>query len=161
MKTSLLDLIVYIFCNYPRIEELSKPRLVKLIYLIDWKSSIEHKRQVTQIKWYFNHYGPYVDDIINLIKESPEYFEVTSYHNSYGGVSDKIVLKKNAAVVLPKPTKEVVDFVIDKTHKLSWSDFISLVYSTYPVKMNSKYTALNLVEGAKEYKKSTRSPINT
>ena len=155
MKASLLDIIIYIFKNYPRIEELSKPRLVKLVYLIDWKSSLEHREQTTDIQWYFNHYGPYVDDIISLIKRTPDVFDVTSYQNPYGGVSDKIVLREitRKSVKLPEQVKSIVDFVIEKTHKLGWSDFISLVYSTYPVKSNSKYTNLNLIESAIEYHK--------
>ena len=37
----LTELIKYILHTYPKIEELSKPRLVKLIYLIDWKYAMD------------------------------------------------------------------------------------------------------------------------
>ena len=64
----LNELIKYILVKYPKIEELSKPRLVKLIYLIDWKHSIEFGEQYTDIRWIYNHYGPYVNDVINTRK---------------------------------------------------------------------------------------------
>jgi hypothetical protein len=48
--TDLLNLIIYIFSNYPKVDELSKPRLVKLVYLIDWKHAIVNGRQSTSIQ---------------------------------------------------------------------------------------------------------------
>jgi hypothetical protein len=75
----LLTLIIYIFKTYPKVEELSKPRLVKLIYLIDWKHAIDNGTQATNIQWYFNHYGPYVDDVIDLIKQKGELMRMVVY----------------------------------------------------------------------------------
>lgn len=49
--------------------------------------------------------------------------------------------------------KSVAKLIISKTNQFDWTTFISLVYSTYPVKTSSKYTKLNLVQDAIEYKK--------
>lgn len=153
MKSSILDLAVYIFRNYPNPLQLSKPRLVKLMYLIDWKHCIDFGEQATDIKWYFNHYGPYVDDVINTIKEANEDFEVTSYLNPFGGGnSDRIKLISQKNIELPMPVKISSDIIISKTNGFDWTTFISIVYSTYPVKTSSKYTYLNLIEDAKRYK---------
>jgi uncharacterized protein YwgA len=153
MKTKLLNIIIYIYENYPNISQLSKPRLVKLIYLIDWKNSIENKKQITNIKWYYNHYGPYVEDVIEEIKSNQDIFTVTSFQNGYG-ISDKISLNKNCIInpTISKENKVIIDFVIEKTNKLNWNDFISLIYDTYPIKNNAKYTMLNLPSEAMEYK---------
>ena len=62
-----IDLIRYIIKNYPKPEELSKARLNKILYLVDWKSAIENEKQITNIKWIFNHYGPYVSEIEEII----------------------------------------------------------------------------------------------
>ena len=90
----LNELIKYILATYPKMEELSKPRLVKLIYLIDWKYSIEFGKQYTDIKWIFNHYGPYVHDVIDTMKDKPEIYDVISRENPYGGITDKFRIKK-------------------------------------------------------------------
>ena len=61
------DLVRYIVKNYPNKNDLSKARLNKLIYLIDWKSALDNQEQISNIEWIFNHYGPYVNDIeLNL-----------------------------------------------------------------------------------------------
>lgn len=49
-----IDLVRYIIKNYPNPEELSKARINKIMYLIDWKSAIENEKQITNIKWIFN-----------------------------------------------------------------------------------------------------------
>ena len=149
--TDLLNLIIYIFRNYPKVNELSKPRLVKLVYLIDWKHTILNGRQATSIKWYFNHYGPYVDNVIDLIKKNPEIFNVETRINAYGGVSDKIKLLSQQPIQIENSIKDSADFIILNTSQMNWTDFINLVYSTYPIKSNSKYTNLNLVEEAKRF----------
>lgn len=149
--TDLLNLIIYIFRNYPKVDELSKPRLVKLVYLIDWKHTIVNGRQATSIQWYFNHYGPYVDNIIDLIKKSPEIFNVETRINSYGGMSDKIKLISQQQIEIQDSIKNSADFIISNTSQMNWTEFINLVYSTYPIKSNSKYTNLNLVEEAKKF----------
>jgi hypothetical protein len=150
---NLLDLIIYIFKYYPNPLELSKPRLVKLIYLADWKHSIEYGSQISEIEWFYNHYGPYVDEVIDLIKQRSDLFNVESKINTIGGSSDRITLKKNAEVDLLDEYKETADFIIDNTANMNWSDFISLVYSTYPIKNNSKYSNLNLVLEAEKFNK--------
>ena len=138
--TNLEILIRYILLNYPNIGELSKPRLVKLIYLIDWKYTIENGKQFTNINWYFNHYGPYVNDIIDLMRIQTEVFQVKSYNNQYEGVTDKFLLIDKSPVNLTSDVKNIIDQFIDYTYKLTWSNFISLVYSSYPIKTSLKYT---------------------
>jgi hypothetical protein len=148
----LLDIIVFIFQTYPNIKELSKPRLVKLIYLTDWKNCVDNGNQLTNINWFFNHYGPYVDDIIELIKEKTDFFEVNSSINPYGGVSEKITLKNSYTPNLSTNEKSIITFIIEKTSHLSWTNFISLVYSTFPIRNNSKYSFLNLKDDATKFK---------
>lgn len=154
MKVEIIDLAIHIFRTYPSPLQLSKPRLVKIIYLIDWKYCIDFGEQATNINWYFNHYGPYVEDIINTLKNSPEDFLVQSYSNPFGGgISDRIQLISKREISIPNEVKSVADLIISRTNQFDWTTFISLVYSTYPVKTSSKYTKLNLVQDAIEYKK--------
>jgi hypothetical protein len=154
--TNLEKLIRYILLEYPNTNELSKPRLVKLIYLIDWKYTIEYGNQYTSINWYFNHYGPYVNDIIDLMRTQPNIFQIKSYNNKYEGITDKFLLTDKTPITLSTDVKYITDLFIDYTYKLTWSNFISLVYSSYPIKSSLKYTNLDLVKMSVEFKKNTR-----
>jgi hypothetical protein len=161
MKDELLKIIKYILKEYPKLDELSKPRLVKLIYLIDWKHALETGEQLTDIKWVNNHYGPYVEDIIELIKERNDIFLLDSYRNRYGKITDKIKLVNKLESIEVGENKEIIDFIINKTNHFKWSDFMDIVMSTYPVQSYQRYTELDLSEDAKKYNKLRSTSANT
>jgi uncharacterized phage-associated protein len=148
---NLKDIIRYFFSKYPYPSELSKARLVKLIYLADWKSSLNNEKQLSNIKWIYNHYGPYVEDIINEIRNDSN-FEIVFVNNSYNQPKELIKVLNNEEPKISKESKEIIDFVIDKTKSLYWNDFINLVYSTYPILKSQKFEELDLEKLAKEYK---------
>lgn len=153
---NLEELIRYIILHYPNPNELSKPRLVKLIYLIDWKYTIETGSQYTNIRWIYNHYGPYVNDVINLMREKKAIFKVDSYQNNYEGITDKFSLIDKTEILLENNIKEIADKFIEYTYKLTWTEFINLVYSSFPIKSNLKYSTLNLEDLAIEFNKNIR-----
>lgn len=151
---NLEKLIRYILLNYPNLQELSKPRLVKLIYMIDWRYTIETGKQYTDINWVYNHYGPYVNDVIELMKQKDNIFKVDTYPNPFGGgFTDKFTLIDKTKVELDKEVRNIADKFINYTYNLIWSDFINLVYSSYPIKVSLKYSTLNLKELAIEFNK--------
>lgn len=154
--SKLLELVKYIYSKYPRVEELSKTRLVKMVYLVDWKYTLLTGHQFTNIKWYFNHYGPYVEDVMAMIKNEPSTFKVDSYVNPYGSISDKISVVSQYDIDLDDIAKVSADFIIGNTSKMNWDQFISLVYSTFPIKNSSKYTYLNLDLDAKIFKSKSK-----
>lgn len=150
----IVDLCIYIFKKYPNPLQLSKPRLVKLLYLLDWKSALDYGHQVTNIKWVFNHYGPYVEDVINALKASKYDFKVISsahFMNPFYE-SDKIELITNRKPIISDSAKTILDLLILHTSKMDWNQFINLVYSTYPIRNNPKYSNLNLIKDANEIK---------
>ena len=149
MKT--INLIRYIINEYPHKDELSKARLNKIIYLVDWKSAIDRDKKITNIDWIFNHYGPYVREIENLISDD-ERFHIISTKNIYGNEKNLITLKEDIDFQEPdEEDKEIIDFVIDKTKKFNWKKFIELVYSTYPIISQERGTELDLLALAREY----------
>jgi hypothetical protein len=160
MKDELLKILKYILKEYPKIDELSKPRLVKLIFLIDWKHAIVTGEQLTKIKWINKHYGPYVEDILELIKERDDVFFLNSYKNKYGAITDKIELINKTEIIELGSNKEIIDFIISNTIHYNWSDFISTVLSTYPVKKYQKFTFLDLSKDAKEFNKLRSTTAN-
>lgn len=146
-----LDLIRYIIKTYPHPDELSKARLNKIIYLVDWKSAIENGKQITDIEWVFNHFGPYVSEVEETILRD-ERFKIISTKNIYNNPKNIIKLCQDTNFIEPNDTeKKIIDFIIDKTKKFYWDKFIELVYSTYPIISQERGTKLNLVTLAKEY----------
>lgn len=160
MKTNISDILVYLFKIYPNPGELSKARVVKMLYLIDWKNCIEHGKQITSINWYFNHYGPYVDDIVNIIRTDGR-FEIRWVTNVFGSPKEIISLKADVETPtnIPKADVAILDFVINLSHPLYWNDFIDLIYSTYPVRTQPRYTFLDLPKLASEYKSIKRGLV--
>lgn len=147
-----IDVIGYILKHYPHKNELAKGRLNKLVYLSDWKSSIDNGKQLTPIEWKFNHYGPYVDDI-EIIIGFDDRISINREQNYYGNEKHLVKLDDNKDFVEPNDEdKKIIDFVINVTKGLNWNEFINAVYSTYPIKNSDRGSYLNLVELAKEYK---------
>lgn len=146
------DVVAYICKEYPHKDELSKARITKLVYLVDWEAAKLSGEPLTTITWLFHNYGPYVDDVINSIKDDDN-FVIDSTHNMYGEPKTLINVKDDeVSVNLSKTEMETIDKVISDTKQMFWNDFIDHVYSTYPIKSSDRYTKLDLERLAKEYK---------
>jgi hypothetical protein len=161
MKTKISNLIKYLLKNYPYKTDLSASRLTKILYLADWKSAIEESRQLTDAQWHFNHYGPYVDNFVNIAKNDDD-IKVERTRTIFGGHKQQIELSSdfNGDIDIDESEKKFLDFVILSTKEKNYEDFIKLVYSTYPVVSNSKYTDLDLVKLANEYKAISKKSSN-
>ena len=112
----IADLVGNILEKYPNKKELSKARLNKIIYLIDWKYMLEYGEQLTDIEWIYNHYGPYVDDIKNAIVEDSR-LDIQKTKTIYGNKKN-IVISKETETTFEKPNENeesVIDFIISKT----------------------------------------------
>lgn len=159
MDTLVKQVLKYILFHYPYKGDLSASRLTKMIYLTDWKCALEYEKQFTNKIWHFNHYGPYIDDFINLARDDDN-IKITNTTNIYGSHKQLLELKSdfNNSVLLPPNLKNIVDFVITATKDKNYEEFIKLVYSTYPVISSSKYSHLDLVSKAREYKAHLANP---
>jgi hypothetical protein len=79
----LRDIVAYICRNYPHKDELSNARVTKMVYLADWRSALERGKTLSGITWKFNHYGPFVYDVIEAVRKDSA-FQVISTWNMYG-----------------------------------------------------------------------------
>lgn len=148
----LRDVILYLCQHYPHKNELSKARLTKMVYLADWRSAILYGRQITDINWRFNYYGPYVDDVVNVARVDPD-FNIIQDTNQFGDWKELIRVTNDAQrPILKKSEQAVLDHVIEVTAPKYWNDFIQLVYSTYPIVTQPRFAKLDLVALAQEYK---------
>lgn len=134
-----VELFKIIISVYPKKQELTQDRLVKLTYLSDWRSAIVNKKQITNIKWYINNYGPYIENMYDILEEKS--FDI----------NDSIIKRKKFDGEIATEIMTVVDFIINKTKELNNNDFTTLVFSTFPLATSTKYSHVDLVEKAKQY----------
>lgn len=153
MKKMVDQVLRYIVKNYPIPEELTKTRTTKLVYLVDWEMARREGRQLTEIEWKFDHFGPFVSDVYDAADEDKE-LSIVSKTSAFG-TTKYIVQAKNRREDLDYPElddteKNIIDNVIDCTKNLYWNAFIEYVYDTYPIKHVTRYNNLDLVQLAKE-----------
>lgn len=153
MEHVILNIIKYILKKYPNKSDLSASRLTKLLYLADWKNSIEYETQITNANWHFHHYGPYVDNFIDMAKNDNDII-VRNEITMFGGRKQQFELSNNHSgdIDISQQNKSIIDFVINATKDKNYEEFIKLVYSTFPIVSNDRYSDLNLVELARRYK---------
>lgn len=154
MTNKLKDVMIYILKCYPKrlASEMSNARLTKMVYLSDWKNALSTGKQISDVNWYFDNYGPFVNDIENMAKSDSDTFLIDLGSNMYGQPKKTFGLKNNdVSVGLSEDEKRSISSIVDETQKLYWKQFIKLVYSTHPVASSDRYTYLDLGEKAKEY----------
>lgn len=144
----------YICEFYPHKQELSKTRLTKLVYLVDWEAARRHGRQLTGIKWFFHNFGPYVSDVIETVSEDSR-FVVSKTANLYGNEKLLVALApgQSFANELSDEDKVVIDSVIEKTKKMYWDEFMRYIYATKPIVEADRFEELDLVYYAESLKK--------
>lgn len=152
----LKDVMAYLIKNYPENirHEMSNARLTKMVYLADWHRVLKSDKQITNIDWYFDNYGPFVHDIERKAASCDNIFSVNLGSNMHGQPKKSIVLRDNA--YRPKVTEgeeASLNHIIDVTKKLYWDDFIKLVYATHPIASSERYSFLDLIEKAGEYRR--------
>lgn len=154
--TALKDVMAFMIEGYPKesAEDLSNARLTRMVDLADWHFAIKYKQQITNIRWYFDTYGPFVKNIEQTVTENSALFVTDLGYNqndmpkttySLRGPSQKTEIGENEGKSLTH--------IIKITYDLYWGDFMDLVYSTYPVSISERYSYLNLPQRAAEYRK--------
>jgi uncharacterized protein YwgA len=153
----LQSIVAYLCSKYPHKSELSKARLTKLVYLADWFSALVDGKPMTNIEWLFNHYGPYVEDVVDSVRNTQN-FSIDCEQNGYGATKHVISFYGNENEInLSQRECAILDVAIEKTKDLYFNDFIDYVYSTYPIKSHERYSTLNLESLAKEYKQKNNT----
>lgn len=148
----LKDVIAYFIKKYPRKADLSNARVTKMVYLADWRHLITSGTQITSVKWYFDNYGPFVWDIKITAERNLDLFMVESTTTPYGAPKTILGIKdENYSPILASDEKRSLDHVIQETKDLSWSRFIRLVYSTYPIITSDRFTYIDLSKKVEEY----------
>ena len=142
----LKDVMAWIIKNYPYGGELSNARLTKMVYLSDWHHTVYSNARMTEINWYFDNHGPFVWDIKNKASEERDWFRIVETTNMYGSRKSLIKLHDISEddFQLDDSEKSSISKMIERTKGLYWDDFITFVYSTFPVLVSEKYSSLDL-----------------
>lgn len=148
----LKDILAYLIIHSPVKSALSNARLTKLVYLADWRHAIQRSKQISDIQWVFDNYGPFVWDVKEAAQDNRQLFSIISTENIMGGNKTIIGLQDMSyEPVLTRSEKESLLHTIRKTSHLNWDAFIRLIYSTYPIINSERYARLDLVRLAREY----------
>ncbi len=145
MNIKLHDLMALLYLKISHKADLSKARFTKLVYLVDWKMSQKYGRTISNIEWLFNHYGPYVDDIVDLARHSTD-FNVVTTKNAYGSIKELVQFSGDIRSCNSLDSDEtlVIEEVVKATDHLYFNEFLDLVYSTYPVRESNRYSVFDL-----------------
>ena len=153
---ALKDIVYFMLDKYPDKDKLFNARITKMVYLVDWYSANVYKKQVSEIEWFFNNFGPYVTDVIEMAKENHDTFSIKEVESYYGDTTRVINIISSYSPNLSEEEKLSIIKVIDITKNKTWDQFITLVYSTYPIVVSSRYSKLNLLSLAEEYQAKKR-----
>lgn len=153
MNSKLHDLMALLYSKIGHKSDLSKARFTKLVYLADWKMSQKFGRTISNIEWLFNHYGPYVDDVADLARDSVD-FNVVVTRNAYGSLKEQIeyVGDIDDCTLIDDTELAVIEEVVKETDRLYFNEFIEHVYKTFPVKESNRYSVLHLPKLAQKEK---------
>jgi hypothetical protein len=157
--TSPTDAFVYLTENYPEDDrdDLSRSRLMGMLYLADWRSALLRRTPMTNAKWVLGRFGAYAEDAFSLLENPTPPFRVVEEENPYGTPKVRVELTSDD---VPTPTvdadaREILDYVIETTKPLRWSEFVGLVNSTYPmVAARERFAELDLSQLVDQYEAS-------
>ena len=99
-------------------------RIARLVYLCDWKASIEHGRTITGLDWSFEKSGPRLEDAVEAVAAT------IGALPPFRPQADKRLIRE--AEGLSDEDRSVVDHVVAATHGLDPFRLVLLVASTWP-----------------------------
>lgn len=132
----------YIGARADKTVPLTLLRLTTLLYLSDWRSALQLKRQITDIKW--------VQPFVSKLPEIAQRLNPTDFNVSANDAQATFVGDPHATN-LPAEERACIDFVLQSESHKGWIEFFRLAYSTYPMFSQPPQTTLDLVDLAQRY----------
>lgn len=160
--TELLPILKYLHINYSDACcecSVSMSRLVKMLYLADWKSAIDHGEPLTSVQWWIDDCGPNTNEVLNCLKDNPEHFLLDFSLDEHGNIKVSVALcnTEDSIDTLSEDCRNTLDFVLSTMSRLSWTEVTRLVISTYPMITQATGSDLDLAALAKEHRESSDS----
>jgi hypothetical protein len=137
--------------------DLTLSRLIQIIYLADWKASIDRSRQITDIKWQMVNGEPKMDD--SSLDQMIDFVEANSKGETLGSLFQNFYEGKFGKTKLIQAEKSILDFVIEKALVKSSEEFTQLVHSTFPSLTLDETDKVDLPDLAKTYVEEVRPEL--
>jgi hypothetical protein len=116
--------------------------LASVIYLVDITSVKRYGRQVTDIQWYRNNYGPFAWNILDCAKEHSPIFEI----HIEPGNQQRITVNKAEDIKIPREIEALIDEVVHAVPnpQMSPQEFKEYVYETAPMLLSRSNGPLDI-----------------
>ena len=104
----VINILVYLYRNYPKSNELSYSRIIMLLYLIEWKYSIKYFKKLTDLEWIIKDEMPICKSLYKIFNDSSNFtIQITE------GYQNIIYFANNEKKItfLVEETEEVINFV--------------------------------------------------
>lgn len=148
----VINILDYLYLKYPNSNQLSISRVMKLLYLIEWRYAITKFEKLTDIEWMQTEYGPFYKTLRSIFNDSSNFdISIKIDHNNREQLVI-VFLNRKESLSLKEEGKEVVDFVINHCKDYSWTELNNLVNSTYAALGTPKGQIIDLINLAKKYK---------
>ncbi len=120
--------------------------ITKLIYLIDIEFAKRYGKQLTDIQWQRDSYGPFVWNIMDCARDNPEMFEIRGVEGSKRRITAKE--DTETEIVLTQDAMDIVELVIKKypNPNVNFRAFLKSVYETPPMILSTSNGPLRVVE---------------
>jgi hypothetical protein len=149
----VINIIDYLYLKYPNSNQLSISRVMKLLYLVEWRFAITKFQKLTDIEWMQTEYGPFYKALRGIFNESSNFEVLIKLDNNKNEQTIITFLDRKESLKLKDDTKEVVDFVIKHCKDYSWKELNNLVNSTFGVLNTKQGQIIDLVSLAIIYMK--------
>lgn len=122
----------------------SRTRIVKLLYLIDFFSLAKFGSKVTEVNYNYYYYGPYSESIINCVDELKNSGKLQEYvvQNSFGNHSFLYGVSKPYSKITnlsgSEGEIELIDEIIKDYSHMNFKQLLEFVYSTPPIEDNKQ-----------------------
>lgn len=148
---NLINVIKYICKNLGDDGAIASTRLARVLYLIDWKSSLELRQQLTPISWCAKKGILWASGLTQEVENAEDltFAELTSNNDE-----EYKAVKLLSSIEDVNWNEEGIDFIKDlilSLKNLSHADLYELVYSTYPLMVTPDEQEIDFVRCAEEY----------
>lgn len=149
----VINILDYLYLQYPNSNQLSISRVMKLLYLIEWRYAITKFVKLTDLEWMQTEYGPYYKSLRSIFNESSNFEVLLKLDDNKNEQTVITFLNRKENLNIKDETKEVIDFVIQHCKDYSWKELNNLVNSTYGVLNTEQGQIIDVLSLAKKYKK--------
>lgn len=149
----LADIHAAICKHYPW--GISRSRLVKTAFLVNWESVRLHGRQASDARWYWDREaGPTTRDIDEILEKPP--FRIVHGATAAGAPLELVMVPGRYMARIPDDVATLTRQVVSRYGAMHAREFLQVVYSTRPLLAGRRGYPLDLTAlGPVERKKAT------